>query len=147
MRRTALALMLAALAILSAVQCIVSPGGSESVSATTRLATSGPSGAMRGGRVLSRGSPSKASSAKRSCQRHTGPGLAGPPHDLDGANAICAQQDDPGAPDVLVPRIALADERRQPLAPGGRNRKSDPSTHAPDSHAHSPKGIPCGLLC
>lgn len=71
MRRTALALMPAACAIMSAVQCVVSPGGSASVSATTRSVTSGPSGAMRDGRVLSRRGPSKPSLAKRSCQRHT----------------------------------------------------------------------------
>ena len=44
MRRTALALMPLARAIRSAVQWVVSTGGSASVSATTRAATSGPSG-------------------------------------------------------------------------------------------------------
>ena len=58
-------------AISSAVQCVVSPGGSASVSATTRSATSGPSGGMREGRVLSRRSPSTPSCMKRSCQRQT----------------------------------------------------------------------------
>ncbi|ESW76196.1 hypothetical protein X772_32360 [Mesorhizobium sp. LSJC280B00] len=71
MRLTALALMAAAFAIMSAVQCVVSPGGSASVSATTRSPASGPSGGMRNGRVLSRSSPSQPSAAKRSCQRHT----------------------------------------------------------------------------
>src|SRR5258705_7872966 len=71
MRLTALALILAALAIMSAVQCVVSPGGLASVSAPTRSATSGPSGGMREGRVLSRSSPAKPASAKRSCQRQT----------------------------------------------------------------------------
>ena len=63
--------MPAALAIMAAVQWVVSPGGSARVSATTRSATSGPSGGMREGRVLSRRSPSKPSAAKRSCQRQT----------------------------------------------------------------------------
>ena len=71
MRRTALALMPTAVAIMSAVQCIVSPGGSASVSVTTWSATSGPNGGMRAGRVLSRNSPSKPSEAKRPRQRHT----------------------------------------------------------------------------
>lgn len=54
----ALALMMpAACAIMAAVQCVVSPGGSASVSATTRSATSGPRGGMREGRVLLRNSP------------------------------------------------------------------------------------------
>src|SRR5205085_5794009 len=53
------------------VQCVVSPGGSPCVRATTRAATSGPSGGMRAGRVLSRRSPTTPSCAKRSCQRQT----------------------------------------------------------------------------
>ena len=52
MRRTALALMPLARAIRSAVQWVVSTGGSASVRNTTRAATSGPSGGMREGRVL-----------------------------------------------------------------------------------------------
>lgn len=71
MRLTALALTPASSAIMSAVQCVVSPGGSASVSATTRSATAGPSGATRDGCVLPRSSPSTPSAAKRSCQRHT----------------------------------------------------------------------------
>src|SRR4051812_7722851 len=71
MRRTALALMPLARAIRSAVQWVVSTGGSGSVSATTRAATSGPSGGVRGGRVLSCRRPSKPSVMNRSCQRQT----------------------------------------------------------------------------
>ena len=63
--------MPAAFAIMSAAQCVVSPGGSASVSATTRSPTSGPSGGMRDGRVLSHKSPSKPFSAKRFCQCQT----------------------------------------------------------------------------
>lgn len=58
-------------AIMVAVQCVASPGGSVCVSATTRAATSAPSGGMREGRVLSRSRPSKPSCIKRSCQRQT----------------------------------------------------------------------------
>jgi hypothetical protein len=71
MRRTALALIPLAAAIISAVQCVVSPGASVRLSATTRSATSGASGAIREGRVLSRNKPSTPSDIKRSCQRHT----------------------------------------------------------------------------
>jgi hypothetical protein len=78
---------------------------------------------------------------------HAGLGLAGSPHDLHGAVAVGAQQDDPGAPGMLLPRIAVVDERRQPLAIGRRNPEGDSCTHAPDSHAPMPKGIPIGLLC
>src|SRR3954468_21072357 len=56
-------------AIRSAVQWVVSTGGSASVSATTRAATSGPSGGMREGRVLSCRRPSMPSFMNRSCQR------------------------------------------------------------------------------
>ena len=114
MRRTALALMPTACAIISAVQWVVSPGGSSSVSATTRSATSGPSGGMREGRVLSRNSPSTPSSAKRCCQRQT------QVFDLPVRRMISivptplgAEQDDLGAPDVLLRRVAVLDQRRQ----------------------------------
>ena len=70
-RWTELTLSPAAFAIKAPVQWVVSPGGSPSVSATTRPAASAPSGLMREGRVLSRSSPSKPSSIKRSCQRQT----------------------------------------------------------------------------
>ena len=71
MRCVALRLILAALAMARPVQCVTSPGGGVSVSATTRLATSNPSAGTRDGRVLSRRSPSTPSCMKRSCQRHT----------------------------------------------------------------------------
>jgi hypothetical protein len=64
-------LIAATLLMAAAVQCVVSPGGSPCVRATTRAATSGPSRGMRAGRVLSRRSPSTPSCAKRSCQRQT----------------------------------------------------------------------------
>ena len=60
-----------ALAIIAAVQCVVSAGGSVSVSATTRSATLAPSGGTREGRVLSRSRPSNPCVMKRSCQRQT----------------------------------------------------------------------------
>lgn len=85
----ALALMMpAGCAIMAAVQCVVSPGGSASVSATTRSATSGPRGGMREGLVAQQ--PSKPSVAKRSCQRHTQVSICRLPHDLDGAGAVDA---------------------------------------------------------
>lgn len=75
--------------------------------------------------------------------------LAGLPHDVDGADAVGAQQDDLGAPDVLLSCIAVLDERRQSLAIGWRNDEGNPCAHTPDSHAHSTMGIPnrTGLLC
>src|SRR5260221_748789 len=63
--------MPAALAMAAAVQCVVSPGGSALVRATTRSITGWASGGMRGGRVLSRSRPSTPACMKRSCQRQT----------------------------------------------------------------------------
>ena len=71
MRWTELTLMPADFAIIAAVQWVVSAGGSVSVSATTRSATSGPSSRTRDGRVLSRRSPSTPSLMNRACQRQT----------------------------------------------------------------------------
>ena len=70
MRSTELTLMPVAAAMAVAVQC-VSVGESVRVSATTRSPTSGFSGAMRDGRLLSRSSPVVPSAMNRSCQRHT----------------------------------------------------------------------------
>ena len=64
-------LMLLALATAGAVQCVVSPGGSESVSCTTHPMIAVPSGGMRDGRVLSRSRPSTPACMNRSCQRQT----------------------------------------------------------------------------
>ena len=71
MRCTEETLIPAVLAIMPAVQWVVSPGGSSWVSAITRSATCAPKGGMREGRVLSRKSPSVPSSMNRACQRHT----------------------------------------------------------------------------
>ena len=97
MRRTALALTPAAFAISAPVQWVVSPGGSASVSATIRAAvTSGPSGGMREGRVLSRRRPVHAFLREALLPApDAGLRLAGPAHDLVGANAIGAEQNDP----------------------------------------------------
>jgi len=77
---------------------------------------------------------------------HAGLGLAGLPHDLDGTGAVDAQQDDLGAPDVLLWRIAVFDESHQSLAIGRRNGEGYSCAHAPDSHALSPKRIPSRTL-
>ena len=53
------------------VQCVVSPGGSPRVSATTRSTTAGGSGGRPGFRVLSRSSPATPVAMNRRCQRQT----------------------------------------------------------------------------
>jgi hypothetical protein len=44
---------------------------------------------------------------------NTGLGLARAPHDLDGADAIGAEQRDLGAPDMLLSAVAISDQRCQ----------------------------------
>jgi len=58
-------------AIIAAVQCVASSGGSPRVSATTRSRTLVGSARMREGRVLSRNKPATPAAMNRSCQRHT----------------------------------------------------------------------------
>ena len=77
---------------------------------------------------------------------HAGLGLAGLSHDLDGTGAVGAQQDDLGAPDALLRRIAVFDDSHQSLAIGWRNGEGYSCAHAPDSHSLSPKGIPSRTL-
>src|SRR6516165_10833276 len=71
MRCTELTLTPTALAIIAAVQWVVSPGGSPRVNATVRSCTLVGSGGMREGRVLSRSRPAIPARMNRSCQRHT----------------------------------------------------------------------------
>jgi hypothetical protein len=68
---TELALMPAAFAIIAAVRCVASPGGSPWVKARVRSRTLAGSGGMRERRVLSRSRPSTPARMNRYCQRHT----------------------------------------------------------------------------
>lgn len=77
---------------------------------------------------------------------HAGLRLAGPAHDLDGADTLGGQKHDLGAPDVLLRRVAIPDQRRQAGAIGRRNGERYSCAHAPDSHAHATKGIPGRIL-
>ena len=71
-----------------------------------------------------------------------GVGLA---HDLVGAYAIGGEQHDPGAPNMLLRRIAVADQSLKTAPVGGRNGDGDASTHAADSHTPIHPGIPNGI--
>ena len=122
-------------AIASAVQWVVSPGGSANVSFRMRSATSAPSGLMREGRVLLRSRPNTPSAMNRSCQRQTAV-LATP------ASRMIAfvpnsgsQEHDATAPDVLLRSVAIANYRLKTAAIGRRDGNGDPGAHAPDSHA------------
>ena len=75
----------------------------------------------------------------------TGLGFAGAPHDLVRADPVGAQQDDFGAPSVLLRRVAIVDESLQPFAVRRRKGDGDAGAHAPDSHALQVAGIPSGI--
>ena len=73
---------------------------------------------------------------------NTGLRLAGPAHDLIGADTVRAEQDDLGSPDMLVRGIAIPRERLQTAAIRGLESDGNSGLHAPDSHASSQLGIP-----
>ena len=76
---------------------------------------------------------------------HTGLRLAGLAHDLIGADAVRAQQDDLGPPDMLMRCVAIPRERCQTAAISGLESDGNSGSHAPDSHVSSPAGIPSGI--
>src|ERR1700733_13602034 len=73
---------------------------------------------------------------------HTGLRLAGPAHDLMGANTVRAQQDDLRPPDMLVRAVAVLRQHLQTAAVGRLKSDGNSGSHAPDSHAFSSRGIP-----
>jgi hypothetical protein len=77
---------------------------------------------------------------------HGGLGLAGAPHDLDGAVAVRGQQHDPRRPDVLLRAVPVHHHRSQLGPVGGTHFDGDPFAHPPDSHTASPRGIRRGTL-
>ena len=73
-------------------------------------------------------------------------GLAGRRHDRVGADAIAAQQYNPGAPDMFLSRIAIADNHVQTISITGGNCEFNTFAHPRDSHAQARKGIPIRTL-
>src|ERR1700738_592663 len=97
-----------AFAIIEAVQWVASTGGSVRVSATTRSAISEPSGGIRGGsRLIAQEAVITGLHEAFLPAPHAGLRLSSPPHDLVGANAVRAQQNDLGAPDMLMRGVAI----------------------------------------
>ena len=147
MRRTALALMPLARAIRSAVQWVVSTGGSASVSATTRAATSGPSGGMREGRVLSCRRPAMPSFMNRSCQRQT------QVFDLPVRRMISLVPTPSALERMIAARQACFCEALRSLVIASSRPRTDrvivmenPGAHAPDLHGNRNRGIPIRTL-
>ena len=60
-------------------------------------------------------------------------------------NTVRAQQDDLSPPDMLVGGVAIPREHLQTAAIGGLESDENSGSHAPDSHASSPLGIPSGI--
>ena len=75
----------------------------------------------------------------------TGLRLAGSAHDLVGADAVCAVQDNLGAPDMLLRCVAIGQQALQAATVGCGDRNRNPGAHAPDSHAWTKTGIPIGI--
>ena len=146
MRWTEVTLTPAASAIAAPVQCIASPDGASIVSVTTLAAIRGSSFGMREGRVLSCRSPSTPSAAKRSCQRQTQVlDLPVSRNDRVRTGPLGAEQNDLRSPDVLLRRVSVFDHTAKPIKLGGRDGKRNAISHAANSHAASPPGIPVGI--
>ena len=71
--------------------------------------------------------------------------LAGPAHDLIGANTVGAEQNDLGSPDMLVRGVAIPRQRLQSATISRLESDGNSGSHAPDSHASSRLGIPSGI--
>ncbi len=67
--------------------------------------------------------------------------LAGPTHDVVGADAIGAEQYDGRAPNVFLRGVAVSGHRFEAAANGPRDRDGNPGAHAPDSHANRTSGL------
>ena len=149
MRCTEETLTPAASAIAAPVQCVASATGGSIVSVTTRSATAGSSFGMRDGLVLSRSSPSKPSSAKRSCQRGTRSGLARLAHDRARADPFRGQHDDPCSPDVLLRGIrSLTSARSRSRSAEETERVTPariPQTRTPKVRSKSLIGFKCQI--
>ena len=75
-----------------------------------------------------------------------GLGLAGFAHDRVRPGPIGGQQYDLRPPNVLLGSVAVLYQAAKPIKVGGRDRNGNAGSHAPDSHAASPTGIPIGIL-
>src|SRR6266853_6086462 len=141
MRCTAETLIRTSAAIAAAVQCVVSPGGSLCVSATTRSPMAGARGGTRDGRVLSCNRPSTPSCMNRSCQRHRQVLLL-PVRRMISlvADAIPGQQHDPCSPHVFLRAVAIRDDRFKTATIGGIHIDDDCGAHPTDSHVRVPTG-------
>ena len=72
--------------------------------------------------------------------------LAGPAHDLVGANTVGAREDDRRPPSVFLRGVTVPGDRFKSAADGPRDRDGNSGAHAPDSHGNRNRGIPIRTL-
>ena len=143
MRRTALSLMLTAAAIIEAVQWVASTGGSVSVSATTRSATSGAQGRdARRPRFVTQKAIDAFFHEPLLPAPDAGLRFARPAHDLVRSDAVRAQKDDGRPPHMFLGGAAVLDHSFKTKAVGGADCEGDSGAHAPESQIRSILGIP-----
>ena len=94
-------------AMARSVRCVASPAGAERVSRSTSRTLPSGTGALPGRRVASRSSPSPLLREPLLPAPHAGLGNPRPAHDLHRAVPGRTLQNDPGAPDMLLLRIAV----------------------------------------
>ena len=109
-------------AIALSVQCVASCGGRSWVSLTISATLSAGVGAVPGGRVLSRRSPSMPSP-------DAGLGLDRLGHTRGCAKPVAAQKNDLRPPDMLLGAVAIRDDRFQSLTVAGRDAEADTCSH------------------
>src|SRR5450432_2427842 len=103
-------------AIRSAVQWVVSVGGSANVSATTRSATSGPPGNPRGARLVSQEAVDALFHEPLLPAPDAGLRRAGLAHDLVGPDTVGAQKHNVCSPNVLLRGVTVFGDRFKPMA-------------------------------
>src|SRR6476620_3710514 len=146
MRRTALALMPLARAIRSAVQWVVSTGGLASVSATRAPPPPDRARDARGPRLVVQEAGDAFLHEPFLPAPDAGLRLAGPAHDLVGANTVGAREDDRRPPSVFLRGVTVPGDRFKSAADGPRDRDGNSGAHAPDSHGNRNRGIPIRTL-
>jgi len=124
---------------------VASVGGAVWVSVTTRSVMHDPSDGMREGVSYRAGGCRNCLHEAFLPAPHTGLRLAGPAHDLIGANTVRAQKDDLSRQTCLcgVLRSRASAFRRRRSA--GLRVMEISGSHAPDSHAFRSLGIPSGI--
>ena len=115
----------------------------SAISATTRSTTSGPSRAIREGRVLIMQQTVNTFGHEALLPTpDAGFRLACLPHDCSRPDLVGGQQNDRGAPDMFLGGIAIPDHTLKAKPVRRRNFKYDPCAHNTESHRHTQMGIP-----